>query len=94
MIANGFSIKYFKYANLFEKAGLDGGSPLRKLFDALSTVDFESVILALEDAALAEKTYNKGKRAMILSSEANKLRRALVLRVLVAAAPRLSSQRN
>jgi hypothetical protein len=24
MIANGFSIKYFKYANLLEKAGLHG----------------------------------------------------------------------
>ena len=56
MIANGFSIKYFKYANLLEKAGLDGGSPLRRLFDALSTVDFEIVIRALEDAALVERT--------------------------------------
>jgi|ERR1051326_6313024 hypothetical protein len=71
MIANGFSIKYFKYANLLEKAGLDAGSPLRNLFDALSTVDFEVVIQALEDAALVERTYNKEKRAKILSSEAD-----------------------
>ncbi len=78
MIANGFSIKYFKYANLLEKAGLDAGSALRKLFDALSTVDFEIVIQALEDAALVEKIYNKEKRTRILSSEADKLRRALV----------------
>lgn len=83
MIANGFSIKYFKYANLLEKAGLDGGSPLLRLFDALSTVDFEIVIRALEDAALVERTYNKEKRARILSSEADKLRRALVHAVRV-----------
>jgi hypothetical protein len=83
MIANGFSIKYFKYANLLEKAGLDGGSPLRRLFDALSTVDFEIVIRALEDAALVERTYNKEKRARSLSSEADKLRRTLVHAVRV-----------
>jgi hypothetical protein len=78
MIANGFSIKYFKYANLLEKAGLDVESPLRSVFNALSTVDFEIVIRALEDAALVERTYNKEKRAELLSSEADKLRRALV----------------
>jgi hypothetical protein len=78
LIANGFSIKYFRYANLLEKAGLDSGSPLRRLFDSLSTVDFEIVIRALEDAALVERTYNKIKRATLLSSEADKLRRALV----------------
>src|SRR6266478_5770181 len=83
MIANGFSIKYFKYANLLERAGLDDGSPLRSLFDALSTVDFEVVIGALEDAALVERTYNKEKRATLLSSEADKLRRALVHAVRV-----------
>jgi hypothetical protein len=78
MIANGFSVKYFKYANLLEKAGLHEGSPLRRLFRALSTVDFEIVIRSLEDAALVERTYNKEKRATLLASEANKLRRALV----------------
>jgi hypothetical protein len=83
MIANGFSIKYFRYANLLEKAGLEAGSPLRRLFDALSTVDFEIVIRALEDAALVERTYNKEKRAELLSSEADKLRRALVHAVRV-----------
>ena len=83
MIANGFSIKYFKYANLLEKAGLDDGSALRRLFDALSTVDFEIVIRALEDAALVERTYNKEKHAAFLSSEADKLRRALVHAVRV-----------
>src|SRR5712691_10525596 len=83
MIANGFSIKYFKYANLLEKAGLDGGSSLRRLFDDLSTVDFEIVVRALEDAALVERTYNKEKRATLLSSEADKLRGALVHAVRV-----------
>lgn len=72
-----------RYANLLEKAGLDDGSPLRRLFDALSTVDFEIVIRALEDAALVEGTYNKDKRAELLSSEADKLRGALVHAVRV-----------
>jgi hypothetical protein len=83
LVANGFSIKYFKYKNLLEKAGLDADGPLRRLFDALSTVDFEIVIQSLEDAALVERTYNKEKRAGILSSEADKLRRALVHAVRV-----------
>src|SRR5262245_46953590 len=83
MIANGFSIKHFKYANLLEKAGLDTGSSLRILFDALSTVDFEIVIRALEGAALVERTYRKEARANLLSSEADKLRRAMVHAVRV-----------
>jgi hypothetical protein len=83
LIANGFSIRYFKYATLLEKAGLDDGGPLRRLFDALSTVDFEVVIQALEDAALVERAYNKEKRMTVLSSEADKLRRALVHAVRV-----------
>ncbi|MBR0873046.1 DUF4917 family protein [Bradyrhizobium tropiciagri] len=83
MIANGFSIKYFRYANLLEKAGLDEGSPLRALFGALSTFDFEVVIRALEDAALVERAYSKEKRAELLASEADKLRGALVHAVRV-----------
>ncbi|MEO6839690.1 MAG: DUF4917 family protein [Bradyrhizobium sp.] len=83
MVANGFSIKYFRYGNLLERAGLDADSSLRRLFDALSTVDFELVIRALEDAALVEGTYNKEKRAELLSSEADKLRSALVHAVRV-----------
>jgi hypothetical protein len=78
LIANGFSIKYFTYANLLDKAGLAANGSLRRLFDELSTVDFEIVVQALEDAALVERTYNNEKRATFLSSEADKLRRALV----------------
>jgi hypothetical protein len=78
LIANGFSIKYFRYANLLEKSGLHPGSPLRALFDELSTVDFEIVIRALEDASLVERTYRKEARATRLASEADKLRQALV----------------
>jgi hypothetical protein len=83
LLSRCFSIKYFTYANLLEKAGLHGDSPLRRLFDALSTLDFEVVVHALEGAALVEQTYNKEKRATILSSEADKLRRALVHAVRV-----------
>ena len=59
LLSRCFSIKYFTYANLLEKAGLHGDSPLRRLFDALSTLDFEVVVHALEGAALVEQTYNK-----------------------------------
>jgi Domain of unknown function (DUF4917) len=83
MIANGFSIRYFTYANLLAKAGLDESGPLFGLFNALSTVDFEIVIGALEDAALVERTYNEQKRAELLLSEADKLRDALVHAVRV-----------
>jgi uncharacterized protein DUF4917 len=83
MIANGFSVRYFTYANLLEKAGLDPGGPLLTLFKSLSTVDFEVVIRALEDAALVERAYNKEKRAALLLSEADKLRNALVHAVRV-----------
>lgn len=44
----------------------------------LGTVDFETVIKALEDAAVVERAYNKEKRALLFFSEADKLRRALV----------------
>lgn len=78
LIGNGFSVKYFSYKSLLEKAGLDPNGPLRALFDTLETVDFEIVIRALEDAALVERTYKKEARSTLLSSEADKLRRALV----------------
>src|SRR5712692_6213578 len=78
LIGNGFSIKYFSYSSLLEKSGLDNGGPLRALFKTLNTVDFESTIKVLEDAAVVEEVYHKQKRAAMFLSESDKLRRALV----------------
>jgi hypothetical protein len=78
LIGNGFSIKHFSYRNLLEKSGLSATGPLRALFNALDTIDFEVVIKALEDAAIVERTYNKIKRAELFSSDSDILRRALV----------------
>ena len=78
LIGNGFSIRHFSYKTLLEKSGLDPGDPVRALFAALDTVDFERVIGALEHGSLVERTYKKEKRALALTADADKLRRALV----------------
>jgi Domain of unknown function (DUF4917) len=78
LIGNGFSMTHFRYGTLLEKSGLDAKSPLRALFKALNTVDFEVVIKALEDAAIVESAYQQNKRAAFFVSEADKLRRVLV----------------
>jgi len=47
LIGNGFSIAQaggqFSYSALLDKSGLQPASPIRQLFDALTTVDFELV---------------------------------------------------
>ncbi len=78
LLGNGFSIEHFSYNTLLEKAGLDPTDPVRALFGALDTVDFERVIGALEHGALVERTYKKANRAAVLEADAAKLRRALV----------------
>lgn len=78
LIGNGFSIEHFSYKTLLDKSGLDADDPVRALFNALDTVDFERVIGALEHGALVERTYKKEKRVAVLEADAAKLRRALV----------------
>ncbi|MES0099764.1 DUF4917 family protein [Mesorhizobium sp. M0019] len=83
LIGNGFSIEYFSYRTLVEKAGLGNTDPMRKLFAVLDTFDFESVIRALEDAALVETAYGDNAKAATFRSDANRLREALVHAVRV-----------
>jgi hypothetical protein len=78
LIGNGFSAKYFSYRSLLEKAGLEEGTPLRNLFTALDTVDFETVVRALEDAAVVEHAYGKETHATELTDHAQLVREALV----------------
>lgn len=78
LIGNGFSISHFSYRTLLEKAGLTADDPLRSLFRALDTFDFETVIRALEDASLVEKSYGEDARAAKFDGDADRLRESLV----------------
>jgi len=64
LIGNGFSIDYFSYKNLLEKAELPEGGPERTLFKLLDTVDFERAIMALENGALVERAYKNEKQGV------------------------------
>ena len=78
LIGNGFSAQYFNYANLLAESGLEEGTPLRNLFTALHTVDFEAVARALGDAVVVEKAYGNHDHAKKLSKDAQDVREALV----------------
>jgi Domain of unknown function (DUF4917) len=78
LLGNGFSIKYFNYKNLLEKADLKADDPMRVLFDKLGTVDFERVVRALENASVVERAYGDDPHADQLMADANRLREALV----------------
>jgi hypothetical protein len=78
LVGNGFSSKYFKYDTLLEKSGLEEGQPLRNLFRALDTADFEQVVRALEGAAIVELAYDHKAHAQELSQHAQDVRVGLV----------------
>lgn len=78
LIGNGFSIEHFSYRTLLENAGFGHGDPLGALFQALDTVDFESVMRALEDAAVVEGAYSNNAQATTFRNEADRLREGLV----------------
>jgi hypothetical protein len=83
LLGNGFSIRYFRYKTLLEKADLKDDDPLRALFNALKTSDFEEVIKALEDASVVEAAYGDKQRSDEFEKDANRLRKALVQAVRV-----------
>ncbi|MEO9298420.1 DUF4917 family protein [Devosia alba] len=78
LIGNGFSSKYTSYSTLLSKSGLEEGSDLRSLFDALETVDFEAVVHSLEQAAIVEMAYGNAVHSNELVTDAQKVREALV----------------
>ena len=82
MIGNGFSIAQgggqFSYANLLDQAELEPESSLKRVFDALNTVDFELVMEALEDAAKIEDAYGETDRATLFKTDAEAVREALI----------------
>lgn len=81
LIGNGFSSEYFSYKNLLDKSGLEPGTPIRDLFTALDTVDFEAVVRALEGAVQVERAYGNGAHADEIETDAQKVREALVTAV-------------
>jgi hypothetical protein len=78
LLGNGFSIQHFTYKMLLEKTNLENSDPLKVLFDALDTYDFEAVIGALENASVVETAYGNKQRSKALDDDANRLRDALV----------------
>lgn len=78
LIGNGFSAQYFNYSNLLAEANLEEGSPTKALFNRLDTVDFETVIRAMEDAAVVERAYGNAEHADQLEEDAQTVRQALV----------------
>jgi len=82
LLGNGFSIAQngtrFTYKNLLQKSGLDENSSIRKVFAALQTFDFESVVIALESAAIIETAYGDKDRSKQFSDDATKVRDALI----------------
>jgi hypothetical protein len=78
LLGNGFSIQYFSYKTLLEKAGLGEEKPLSVLFKTLKTYDFEVVMKALEDASVVETAYGDQGRSNTFKSDADRLRKALV----------------
>lgn len=78
LLGNGFSAKYFAYGTLLTASGIEDGTPLRNVFTALDTVDFERVVNALENAATVERAYGHDERANELTNHAQQVREALV----------------
>lgn len=78
LIGNGFSAEYFNYRDLLDQSGLEPGAPVRDLFDALGTVDFETVVRSLESAILVERIYGHAEHANQIEADAQTVREALV----------------
>jgi hypothetical protein len=83
LLGNGFSIAYkydiFTYGSLLDEADFSSLPELRKVFDAMGTVDFEEVIRALQSSATILEQYGlKSKLVTKLVSDAETLKTILV----------------
>lgn len=78
LVGNGFSTAYFAYSDLLKASGLPEAGPIRNLFGALNTVDFEKVIYALEGASTVEGAYGNAVHSQQLTDDAQVVRAALV----------------
>lgn len=78
LLGNGFSVKYFGYRTLLAASGLQPSDPLKALFQALDTVDFELVMRSLEEAAVVERAYKNDRQAKLFTDDAANVRAALI----------------
>ena len=78
LVGNGFSAQYFSYASLLAESGLEDAGPLRSLFERLQTADFETVVRALEGAAIVEEAYGNDAHGEEIRVHAQAVREALV----------------
>jgi hypothetical protein len=87
LLGNGFSIALkpdiFSYGSLYENADFSAAPHIPRLFDALSTNDFEIVIRHLQDAATVVEVYrpNLVRLAASLRRDAAAIKDALVTAV-------------
>lgn len=62
MLGNGFSMalfpEIFGYGSLAERANFENDVPVKRLFNALGTSDFEAVLKSLESAQVVGAAYN------------------------------------
>jgi hypothetical protein len=82
LLGNGFSIAQggaqFTYASLLDKSQLGNNEPIKNVFDALGTVDFEEVMQALQHAAMIEDAYGDTEKANQFRNDAAAVREALI----------------
>ena len=83
LLGNGFSIAYrydiFTYGSLLDEADFSSLPELRKVFDAMGTVDFEEVIRALQSSATILEQYGSNKTLVDkLRSDSEDLKTILV----------------
>ncbi len=83
LLGNGFSIALFpdifSYSSLRDKAEFEEGSPIKQIFDALGTADFEAVLRNLAAGQLVVQAYG-GDPALneLISTDIASLRDKLV----------------
>ena len=78
LLGNGFSATHFSYANLLEQSGIAADDPIRGVFGALDTFDFERVMNALEASAVVSAAYSDAKAEEIYIADAERLREGLI----------------
>jgi hypothetical protein len=78
LLGNGFSIRYFSYRTLLDKAGFAANDPIKTLFTALDTVDFETVMRALDDASIVARAYKNDQQSKTFTDDATRLRAGFI----------------
>lgn len=83
LLGNGFSIAYrydiFTYASLLDEADFSDFPEIRRVFDAMDTVDFEEIIRALQNSSIILSQYGvEPALAVKLHDHADKLKTILV----------------